>query len=146
MVVVTSGRRFRSARDTDYRRTIPSMASYGSRLTSDCQCDAGGCCYCTQRKRVPSLIDSINRRSKSRFPKRAENTCRSTGRGVCTCGCVSKKVPGIFRTIHEIANVSALPSVDSIDYTLENVMLDLSSISGLSDLFNYKSPTCSLLG
>lgn len=52
-----------------------------------------------------------------------------------------EKVLGIFRTIHEIANVSSLPSADCGDYTLENVM-DLSSINSLSDLFNYECPTC----
>lgn len=52
-----------------------------------------------------------------------------------------EKVLGIFRTIHEIANVSALPSVDRADYTLEDVTLDLSSISVLSVLFNYENPT-----
>lgn len=31
------------------------------------------------------------------------------------------KVLGIFRTIHEIANVSSLPSADCADYTLEDV-------------------------
>lgn len=55
-----------------------------------------------------------------------------------------EKVLGIFRTIHEIANVSSLLSADCADYTPEDVMLDLCSISGLSDLFNYESPMCSI--
>lgn len=98
---------------------------------------------------VPHRGDStgISRRGINRVSPTESNNEKQTRRsasvraiaGPCvTCGEVRfAKVPGIFRTIHEIANVS-VHFRRRIDYTLEDVTLVLSSISGLSDLFNYE--------
>jgi len=146
--VVTNDRRFRSARQTSTIGKPPSLSSLRPRRSwlstgqdspSSCECQygTGSCCCCTRAAvRVFSSLPCrwFVRRVRNQHHQHhyhrliVVNATRERANRLSSGSesFNSKRTPGVFRTIHEIANVSALSSGWTIHCRMYT--LDLSTI------------------